>query len=106
MQHPLFLYLLFLRQIKISQSSLKEFLTPSLNVGTSFPFPTSFCIIKDLFDDTEKEGQEALKQFQAKFNIVPEEPTIENPVIEDNSVSPELEDEINQILAIANNVKE
>lgn len=62
--------------------------------------------INGLFDETEPDAQQALKQFQAKFNIVPEEPSIDNPVIEDNGVSPELEDEINQILAIANNIKE
>lgn len=62
--------------------------------------------INGLFDETEPEAQQALKQFQAKFNIVSEEPSIDNPVIEDNGVSPELEDEINQILAIANNIKE
>ena len=32
---------------RISQSSLKQFLTPSLYVKTSCPYPTSFCTITD-----------------------------------------------------------
>ena len=56
--------------------------------------------ISNLFDETEQEGQDALRQYQARFNIVPEEPTIENPVIDSNEVlSPEIEEEINRIVA-------
>ena len=55
------------------------------------------CVI-DLFDETETDGQEALRNYQAKFNIVPDEPTIDNPVIDD-SISPDLEQEILKVLA-------
>ena len=68
------------------------------------PISDAECIdcIANLFDDTESDGKEALRKYQAKFNIVPDEPSFENPVIEDNGLTPELEDEIEKIVAIAN----
>lgn len=54
--------------------------------------------IDNLFDENEKEGQDALRQYQARFNIVPEEPTIDNPVIDDDTLTPEEEEEISKIV--------